>query len=212
MLRRSFLSAALGGTAASAFLVLKPALADPRPEYGVIITRVPGALIRAAIDSAFRGTALKLHNYGPRHGNSWHLRNGSRLVLGPALGGGAHAFDIPEARKGPFRYYVNDVNLAALTVGFDAGRVKLNMRFEKTGTEIKGRCGGGVFDGCVAGSDSTAPDVQWQGDASLDVLLRPVALAGSIARPSRRNTQPRSVSRRISRPNPCRNFASARGR
>jgi hypothetical protein len=181
MLRRSFLAAALGGSAASALLAIKPALADPRPEYGVIITRVPGALIRAAIEGAFRGTSLRLDNYGPRHGNSWHQANASRLALGPALGGATRTFTIPEARKGPFRYYVNDVNLAGLAAGFAGDRLKLNFRFEKRGTEIKGRCGGGVFDGCVAGSDSTAPDVQWEGDASLDLLLRPVALDGSLS-------------------------------
>jgi len=150
---------------------------------------VNAGLVASAIEGAFRGTQLRLNNYGPRHGDSWHKANDSFLRMSATLGGGERRFDIPEvvirARvkvpllpdpKYTARYYISDVNLASVAVAPAGGTFKITMRFESNGTELKGRCS----DGCVVGSDDTAPDFQING-ARVDVFLTPAALDGSVS-------------------------------
>ncbi len=152
---------------------VRPAVVSPLKP---VQTRVPGILVKAALLSAFQGTRLRLNNYGPKRGGSWHWKNSSFVRLGPRLGGTSKRFNIPEYRKGSFRYYVNDVKLARLDAGIEGGSFRITARFESKGTEFKGRCKGYK---CVLGSDRSAPDVNWK-KPSIVILLTPGAMNGSL--------------------------------
>ena len=172
--RRALFAIAAGGIAGAAL----PAFADPRPPWGTR-TRLPLSLLLPLIDGAFAGTTLRLHNYGPRHGNSWHAPLASSLALGARLGGRSQAFTIDEFRNGSFRYYVNDINMSRLAFSRAGGAIRLTLDFESRGTELKGRCAGGVFR-CPVGSDDTAPDIQING-GSVTLDLFPAAHGNSVA-------------------------------
>ena len=132
-------------------------------------TRIKGAVVASLIEWSFSGTQIHLNNYGPRHEDSWHRANASYLRLGPALGGSETRFDIPEASKGPWRFYVNDVNVQSITVQSVPGAFKMLMKFESSGTEIKGRCSAIV---CVGATDAAAPDFQLD-NAIVEISLVP---------------------------------------
>jgi len=74
------------------------------------------------------------------------------------------------------RYYVHDFNSNLIRTEPVTDALKLTIRFESRGVELKGRCSAG----CVAGSDSTAPDFQIN-NARVDVTFAPAALDGSIS-------------------------------
>lgn len=146
------------------------------------VARINTRLVALAIEGAFHGTRMRINNYGPRRGNTWHVPNDSYLRLGSGLGGGEGAFNIPEVRETPYRYYVNDMNLTRVQALFQDGQFLLSFQFESNGTEIKGRCassGVGTLL-CAAGSDSSAPDFQLSSTRTA-VFLQPVRYGDSIS-------------------------------
>ena len=153
------------------------------------IIRIDAGLIASQIENAFRGTTLRLNNYGPRRGDSWYLANDSLLRLGAPLGGREHRFTIPEvvirARvkvpllpdpKYTARYYISDMNLIRVSVAAEGAALRIRMEFDSRGTELKGRCSAG----CVVGSDDTAPDFQIN-RSRVDVSLTPAVFRDGLA-------------------------------
>lgn len=142
-------------------------------------TRIPLRLYLAVLESKLRGTGLHLNNYTKhRHGNSWHQANSSYVKLSSNLGGKLVRFNIPEAKKGRFRYYVRDVNMQSISFDVSGGRAKMRVLFESRGTEIKGRCAGSIW--CAGASDGAAPDVQMN-NARIDISIKPAVSAnGSL--------------------------------
>lgn len=137
--------------------------------------RIPVSLLAALIQAKFRGTQIRLNNYGRRHGNSWYKGNDSQVRLSSALGNGTRRFSIPAVNKIPYRYYISNVNLRSINVGQNGSRFKISLAFESSGVEIKGRCATGNIlkrTLCAVGSDKAAPDVQMN-NAVATVLLTP---------------------------------------
>ena len=172
--RRAAFVIAAGGLAGLAL----PAFAEPRPPWGTR-TRVPLSVLLPLLNDTFAGTTLRLNNYGPRHRDSWHAPLTSRLGLGARLGGRSQTFTIDEFRSGRFRYYVNDINMSRLALARAGGAIRMTLDFESRGTELKGRCVGGVLR-CPVGSDDTAPDIQING-GSVTLDLFPAEHNNSVA-------------------------------
>jgi hypothetical protein len=150
---------------------------------------VPAILVAAAIGVNFEGLQVHLNNFGRRHGDSWHVAASSFVRLPAGLGGRTITFTIPElvirARvhlplvpdpRFTARYYVSDFNTNLVRTEPFSGAIKITVRFESRGVELKGRCSAG----CIAGSDSTAPDFQIN-NARVDVIFALAALDGCIS-------------------------------
>ncbi|MCP5060102.1 MAG: hypothetical protein GY937_25650 [bacterium] len=129
--------------------------------YDVTMTETPLAvsLVEGLLRSSFRGLQVRLNNYDPaRRGGTRFLPGDAFIDLPEALGGRRIALDLPEIREGAFRYYVQDLNLDGIHVGHEGERFHVRLDFESAGNELKGHCFGDLTDGCLAGSDSSAPD------------------------------------------------------
>lgn len=137
---------------------------------------IPFAFFTSEMQDAFQGTKVHLNNYGPRHGNSWYKGNDSYVELPASLGGAKQQFSFPVKNVKPFRFYMNDVNLASIQVDPSQGRLAISFNFESNNTEIKGRCA----PYCPLGSDSSAPDIQMN-NATASVFLTPSVRNGSIS-------------------------------
>jgi hypothetical protein len=134
--------------------------------------RVGGPLLASLIQGAFAGTVIHLNNYGPRHGNSWHVPNDSFIRLGAGVGGGELRFSLTEVRAAAGRrYYVHDLNLDRLLVRPETGAIKMIFEFESVGTEVKGRCSDNIT--CFGASDDAAPDFEIN-SSRLEISLTPV--------------------------------------
>ena len=142
---------------------------------GIYKKKIPIGLLTSLLQNNFKGTKIRLNNYGPKHGNSWYKGNSSYVQLSSALGGKKQKFSIPAINTIPYRYYVNNVNLQSISVDHANNKLRIRFKFEGKGTEIKGRCKSGNLIkniACAAGSDSSAPDVQMNG-AVASVYLKP---------------------------------------
>jgi len=137
---------------------------------------IPFAFFASEMQAAFQGTKVHLNNYGPRHGNSWYKGNDSYVELPASLGGAKQQFSFPVKNVNPFRFYMNDVNLASIQVNPSQGRLAIDFNFESSGKEIKGRCA----PYCPLGSDSSAPDIQMN-NAKASVFLTPSVRNDSIS-------------------------------
>lgn len=137
--------------------------------------RIHGGVLAASIEGAAKGTTAKLHNYGPRHDNSWYAKDKSVITLGPGLGGMTLTFGFGEAVQEPWRYYVRDVHLASLDASLTASQIRLRLRFEEEGEELKGHCATDNYAYktlCLIGDDKAAPDVDMS-NIWLDLLFTP---------------------------------------
>jgi len=143
--------------------------------------RIPMIQVIGILNSTFRGTRLRLHNFRPSRGprGPWHLPNASRLTLGPNLGGRTINFTIPEFASGRTRYYINDLNVTAVAVHQHHTAIQITLFFEGNGVEFKGMCAGGPMT-CPVGNDSSRPDGHFD-DGRLRITLMPAALNGSVS-------------------------------
>ena len=161
----------------------------PNVDFGFrgrrIVTRINALTLAALIEGTFTGTQIHLNNYTPsKHASggrdSWLLENDSFLRRSATMGGTETRITLEEVSRGPFRYYVRDLDLARVTVQPEADAFRLTFRFESAGpVEIKGRCSNttsSIDPACPVGSDDTAPDFDIN-DARLEVHLPPVANA-----------------------------------
>jgi len=146
--------------------------------------------VTSVMNTIFAGMQLKLNNYNGSH----HITNGSYLQWPPFLTGGQvrrQAFNIQEVRKGPYFYYISDINLQRVRFSLVGGRVQLRMTFESRGTELPGRCfvikkhvpkaatRAAYRLLCAPGNDKAAPDAQWN-NLSVTVAMKPQALKGNV--------------------------------
>ncbi|HXI13788.1 MAG TPA: hypothetical protein VNM92_14260 [Thermoanaerobaculia bacterium] len=152
--------------------------------------RINGAELATIVQKAFSGTIIRLHQQSPP--GLKDPRSGSFVQLGPQLGRVVIPFAIPphEFSLGPFgsaRYYVNDVNSnpdalvnspagtvrmgQTITVGATPATFIVTIRFEDSGTEIKGVPLGRM----ERLKDETVPDVEIN-NIRLQILLYPAAL------------------------------------
>jgi hypothetical protein len=146
--------------------------------------RVEAPVYAAALNTAVQGTGLHLDNYGPRHGQSFQLDNGSKL----RLGGFAFPFTIAEKQYdldcgllcpdiGQARFYVDDMNMTSIGVGWTSPSFRATLAFESAGREIKGW----YTDAPLGGPyDSLMPDFNVD-NARLAVPLIPVAEGGRLS-------------------------------
>jgi hypothetical protein len=146
------------------------------------ITRVPAPLVAAWLNGALAGAQLRLDNYGPQHGQSFHEPNASYV----RWAGATLPFDIPEIQYdldacgpcpdfGQARFYVNDVNLQSLGASWSSPAFTIDASFESAGREVKGyRTNDSWFDYLDVVSDNQMPDANID-DARISVRLTPVA-------------------------------------
>lgn len=148
--------------------------------------RVAAPLIAAIVEAAASGSQIHLNNHGPQRGSSWHQANDSSLRLSAPLGGREQRFNLPEAVKdldcgllcpdlGDAKFYINDMNLQQIQVGWQNPSFQLSLLFESSGREIKGYHTGAL----TSLGDNGIPDVQID-NARLDVWFRPVAVSGRL--------------------------------
>ncbi|MFL6798365.1 MAG: hypothetical protein ACJ8F3_13225 [Xanthobacteraceae bacterium] len=143
------------------------------------LKRISGDMLASLMTDLFRGTALTLNNYGPRHDETWQKSDDSVIRLGPMLGGFELRFDLPEIKgRAGRRYYIRDIGLSRLTVVTASGAVRLLLEEERGGT-LEGRCLDDIA--CFGAAEDPAPDFHVP-RARLEIELVPSADAsGSIA-------------------------------
>ena len=143
-------------------------------------TTIDGGLIAAGARSKFADLKLHLNDYGPQHGNSHQLDNGSYLSTGSTH----QTFTIPEASYnmklcsysfcpslGHGDFYVNDMNLSSTSFSWTSnGTLQLTAGFESAGREIKGF----YTNSAVGETDDAMPDANIA-NATVTVSLVPVA-------------------------------------
>ncbi len=168
--------ATLGGFQAAADPI--PAKTTQLAQSRLQLTRIPMILVTAIMNSAFRGTRMRLNNYGSSR-RPWFLANDSTLTLSSRLGGGTIRFSIPEYRAGATRYYVRDVNLRGVSVTQLNTVIRIGLFYDSRGVELKGHCWGWILK-CPAGNDSSRPDVNID-NMRVVIRLLPTALDGSVS-------------------------------
>jgi hypothetical protein len=148
-------------------------------ERDFIDMTIDGSVLTSQLNSLFNGTRMRINNHGPRRGRSNYVANDSMIQFPTSLGNQTLRFDIPEFRSDPYRYYVEDINLRRISTRIDGQFLVLALHLESQGPEFKGYCVTGNV-ACLFGRDDSAPDVQWNNDPRIEVLLRPIAREGSI--------------------------------
>jgi hypothetical protein len=148
------------------------------------VLRVPATLVAGVLNSAVQGTRLHLDNYGPMHGQSHQLDNGSFL----RWGGVTYPFTLPEIQYdldcgffcpdiGQARFYVDNLDMTSIAIGWARPSFRATLSFESNGREVKG-----WYTDATTGieSDSLMPDVNID-NARLALALTPVADAGRLS-------------------------------
>jgi hypothetical protein len=148
------------------------------------VLRVSAPLVASVINAAVQGTALHLDNHGPLHGQSHQLDNGSFL----RWGGVTYPFTLPEIQYdldcglfcpdiGQARFYVDEMNMTSIGVGWTRPSVRGTLAFESNGHEVKG-----YYTDATTGivSDSLMPDVNID-NARLTAALTPIAEGGRLS-------------------------------
>jgi hypothetical protein len=148
------------------------------------VLRLPAGLVAAALNAAVQGTGLHLDNYGPMHGQSHQLDNGSWLRWGAST----YRFSLPEIQYdldcglfcpdiGQARFYVDNLDLSSIAVGWGSPSFRGTLAFESSGREVKG-----WYTDATTGieSDSLMPDVNID-NARLTVALTPTAEGGRLS-------------------------------
>ena len=148
------------------------------------VLRVPATLVASALNSAVQGTGLHLDNYGPMHGQSHQLDNASFL----RWGGVRYPFSLPEIQYdldcgllcpdiGQARFYVDNLDLTSIAVGWASPSFRATLSFESAGREVKG-----WYTDATTGieSDSLMPDVNID-NGRLSVALTPIAEGGRLS-------------------------------
>jgi hypothetical protein len=148
------------------------------------VLKLPATLVAAVLNGAVQGTGLHLDNYGPRHGQSFQLDNGSAL----SWGGITYPFSLPEIQYdvdcglpcpdfGQARFYVNDFDLSSIAVGWVSPLFRATLAFESAGREVKGWLTDAPFGGPF---DIAMPDVNID-NARLAIALKPIAEGGRLS-------------------------------
>jgi hypothetical protein len=153
------------------------------------VVRVSGPVVASALNAAVRGSQLHLDNYGPQHGQSHQLDNGSWL----GWGGVKYPFSLPEIQYdldcgffcpdiGQARFYVDNLDMSSLTVGWASPALRATLAFESAGREVKGwyTFDSDISDSLDTTSDNLMPDVNID-NARLSVALTPVAEGGRLS-------------------------------
>ncbi|MEZ4685514.1 MAG: hypothetical protein R3B47_05470 [Bacteroidia bacterium] len=90
-----------------------------------------------------------------------------------------YKFSIPEEKiEKPgydWKYYVKDVNSNSAKITQDGSQFKLKVVFEGNGSEIKGE----RYNG--RDRDGMAPDINWEGDRSVEIFFKPIAYSNSLS-------------------------------
>ena len=141
--------------------------------------RIPKSQITGFANLIMRSLRLRLNNFGPRHrdrsGNvTWYKGNDSYV----RFGGRTTHFDIQQYTRGvrDKMYFVNDVNLSRASTSFEGNKFVLTLRFEESGTELKGMC-----SRCAKfREDNGAPDYQINGH-TWKIYLKLIPYNNSIA-------------------------------
>jgi len=102
---------------------------------------VPKSVISAAFNVALSSTSVKLDNYGPKNGTSWH--KDSSYVLLP--GGSKKPFSIREqtfnvTKWRKLRHYIDDMRTSNIQASVNGDRIDVSVFFESQGEEVKGKC------------------------------------------------------------------------
>jgi hypothetical protein len=148
------------------------------------VLRLSAPLVAGVLNSTVQGTQLHLDNYGPLHGQSHQQDNASFL----RWGGVTYPFTLPEIQYdldcgtfcpdiGQARFYVDDMNMTSIAVGWLRPSFRGTLAFESNGPEVKG-----WFTDATTGieSDSLMPDVNID-NARLAVALTPIAEGGRLS-------------------------------
>jgi hypothetical protein len=148
------------------------------------VLRVSAPLVASALNSAVQGTLLHLDNYGPMHGQSHQLDNGSFL----RWGGVTHPFTLPEIEYdldcgilcpdiGQARFYVDNLDLTSIAVGWASPSFRATLTFESNGREVKG-----WYTDATTGieADSLMPDLNID-NGRLTAALTPIAEGGRLS-------------------------------
>jgi hypothetical protein len=148
------------------------------------VLRVSAPLVASVVNGALQGTLLHLDNYGPMHGQSHQLDNGSFLKWG----GVTYPFTLPEIQYdldcgllcpdiGQARFYADNLDLTSLAVGWSRPSFRATLLFESNGREVKG-----WYTDATTGieSDSLMPDVNID-SARLTAALTPIAEGGRLS-------------------------------
>jgi hypothetical protein len=148
------------------------------------VLKLPATVVASALTSVVRNSRLHLDDYGPMHGQSHQLDNGSWLDWG----GVRHRFTLPEIQYdldacgpcpdiGQARFYVDNLDMSSITIGWSSPSLRGTLAFESAGTEVKG-----WYTDATLGveSDNAMPDVNID-NARLSVALTPVAEGGRLS-------------------------------
>jgi len=150
---------------------------------------IPREALRQAFADAFGQAALKLDNFGPKQGNSWleqqsHLRIGTQTVplSLPYL---QFQLKIGTALRKWF-FYLDEIHADSMSVDWkDNQRLRLRIRLEKEGEEIKGRCitrkVNGDWRECTGIVERDGHIRRPGGLPRFDLHFRPVAYDGGLA-------------------------------
>lgn len=134
--------------------------------------RIDSGIVASLLTDKFRGLRIHLNSHAPNftRPNSRYLANDAYVDLPGALGGGRIPIEIKEIVSGAFRYYVNNLNLDALSIQAQGERFLMRLTFESDGNEIKGYCWDGV---CLPLGDDGAPDGNID-KLIVDVYFKPI--------------------------------------
>ncbi|MGE0877318.1 MAG: carboxypeptidase-like regulatory domain-containing protein [Acidimicrobiia bacterium] len=164
-----------GATGVANKTVTAPTMSYAGPQN---VTRIPASLAALALQGTLNRVSLHLDNHGPEHGLSHQLDNASTA----AFDSSSVTFTVPEYQidldcgilcpdLGQGKFYVNDVNLASMSVEWANNAFQVNAGFESSGREVKGYFTNSTIDQIT---DDLMPDMQID-DAHLKFSLRPVA-------------------------------------
>ena len=150
---------------------------------------IPRETLRQAFADAFGQADLKLDNFGPKQGNSWlqqqsHLRIGTETVP-LSLPHLQFELNVGTALRKWF-FYLDEIHADSMSVDWkDNQRLRLRIRLEKEGEEIKGRCIRRKIDGdwkeCAGIVDRDGHIRRAGGLPRFDLHFRPVAYEGGLA-------------------------------
>jgi hypothetical protein len=140
------------------------------------VTRIPTTLAVAALNDALSTAKLHLDNFGPAHGASNQLDNGSTAsILGLSTTFTIPEYDIdldcglvcPDLGQG--RFYVNEFNSTSVNASWTSRAFAVGVGFESVDHEVKG-----IYTYNDSRSDNLMPDVEING-ARIGFSLAPVA-------------------------------------
>ena len=128
-------------------LVLLAEVCSAHAAMETVTVQVPGNALVSAFSMALQGSRISVDNFAHRHrvgGESSRHVDASRVRL---FAGEWFLFTLPEYRFKPqaatareWAFYVSDLNSSDMTVNVEEERLRLVIRFESQGAELKVRC------------------------------------------------------------------------